>query len=337
MRKLFILLAIALQVFVLASMAGQREYITRTGKTVYLRTAPIDPRDLFRGDYVRLNYEISSIPMDYLRNGLKTETLEKGHTVYTVLKEGPNGLAELEYASDEKPAEIVFIRGRTSHARRHQPFRGPLSVKYGLEAYFVQQGKGIAIEQRRGRRNDIQIPLEMEIALGSNGQAIIKGHRWSPLGIGLEILESPDRNTQNRQNTRRSAKIKLTLLNASDKPLAIVNLSDFSSFSLEPTAQAQKSWKPTQVSGDFIRPTDADVIVLQPEEKTSYDIDFSDARWWVQADESPTEIGTLPWSESFRLVYRPPAENDCRHLKDKDLIWHGYLPSRAFHGRGRID
>jgi uncharacterized membrane-anchored protein len=56
MRKTFIILAVILQLVVLAYMAGEREYILRRGKVIYLRTAPIDPRDLFRGDYVRLNY-----------------------------------------------------------------------------------------------------------------------------------------------------------------------------------------------------------------------------------------------------------------------------------------
>ena len=61
MRKTFIVVAVLMQILVLVYMAGEREYILRNGKIIYLRTAPIDPRDLFRGDYVRLNYEISRI------------------------------------------------------------------------------------------------------------------------------------------------------------------------------------------------------------------------------------------------------------------------------------
>jgi uncharacterized membrane-anchored protein len=32
-----------------------------TGETIYLRARPVDPRDLFRGDYVVLAYEIDSV------------------------------------------------------------------------------------------------------------------------------------------------------------------------------------------------------------------------------------------------------------------------------------
>jgi uncharacterized membrane-anchored protein len=49
-------------------MAAEREYIVLTGKTVYLRTAPIDPNDPFRGQFVRLNYEISTIPKDLTKD-----------------------------------------------------------------------------------------------------------------------------------------------------------------------------------------------------------------------------------------------------------------------------
>ena len=67
MKKSFVILAVILQLIVLAYMAGEREYVLRNGKVIHLRTAPIDPRDLFRGDYVRLNYEISRIPVSRLK------------------------------------------------------------------------------------------------------------------------------------------------------------------------------------------------------------------------------------------------------------------------------
>ena len=44
-RKLFIA-AILLQFLVLFFICGKRERIIRSGETVYLRTAPVDPRDI---------------------------------------------------------------------------------------------------------------------------------------------------------------------------------------------------------------------------------------------------------------------------------------------------
>jgi hypothetical protein len=38
------------------------------GTMIYMRTAPVDPRDIFRGDYVRLNYDISRLAADQLED-----------------------------------------------------------------------------------------------------------------------------------------------------------------------------------------------------------------------------------------------------------------------------
>ena len=72
-------------------------------------------------------------------------------------------------------------------------------------------------------------------------------------------------------------------------------------------------------------------------EKKTFDFDFSGKRWLVKDEGEPREIGTLEPTEMFRIVYRPPSSEDCLMLEKRDLIWHGYLPSRAFHGRGNVD
>jgi uncharacterized membrane-anchored protein len=337
MRKIFIVLAVLMQILVLIYMAGEREYILRYGKIIYLRTAPIDPRDLFRGDYVRLNYEISSIaagslPLD------DTGKMLKGEKVYVRLQERSNGLYEFEGISKSKPRTGVYLEGRSPfdyHLNRR--FGHTLMLKYGIEAYFVQQGRGRKIEKRLGSRNQVQIPLEMQIAVGRNGKAVIKGHRWSPLGIGLQVLRTPPANPQIEAGPA-SAKVALTLANASDAPLALIALPDSCSFALETAQSAQKKWVPVENPCESYQPDGSDVIVLQPGEEEIFEFDLSDKRWFVQAENTPpVEIGTLDWSERFRLIYRPPDEAACRHLEDRALIWHGYLPSRAFHGRGRID
>jgi len=334
MRKIFILLAVLLQLTVLVTMAAQREYILRTGRTIYLRTAPVDPRNLFRGDYVRLNYEISTVPIGKFIDRFKNKEGRKGQKIYVVLKEGPNGLYEIDHARTEKPDTEFYITGRLPQLHRFEQPGSPVAINYGIEAYFVQQGKGRSIEDRRGRRNDIQVPLEIQLAVGSNGTAVIKGHRWSPLGIGLEILESPARNDP---NGRRSAKMRLTLQNASDAPLAILELPDSCSFSLEPVAQVSKALPLAHNPCNLSRPSNDNVNVLAPGQDQTFDFDFAAERWWVSDEGSPKEIGRLNTWELFRLVYRPPGEADCRHLKDAEIIWHGHLASRAFHGRGNID
>jgi uncharacterized membrane-anchored protein len=45
-----------------------------------------------------------------------------------------------------------------------------IRARYGIEAYFVPQGEGRALEAARNART-----LEMLIAVGSDGEAAIKG------------------------------------------------------------------------------------------------------------------------------------------------------------------
>jgi uncharacterized membrane-anchored protein len=336
MRKTYIILAVLLQLVVLAYMAGEREYILHNGKIIRLRTAPIDPRDLFRGDYVRLNYEISRIPANMLKEADRAAGVKKGAKIYVNLKEGPNGLYEPVAADLQKPQEGLYLAGRIPYAYHKLETANPIQVNYGIEAYFVEQGKGRDMEKRLGSRTAVQVPLEMEIAVGPNGKAVIKGYRWSPLGIGLQLLRRPPAESESTGEPL-SATFQLTLYNASDKPLAIVELPDYCSFSLEPAPWAKKSWIPAHDPCEGLIPTNFDVEILGPEQQKRFELDFSKERWLVKDNAAVRQIGTLDRSEQFRIVYRPPDAEQCRYLNRPDLIWHGHLPSRVFHGRGQID
>ena len=61
MRSTFgLLLAVVIQTGVLVAMVAMKQWTLTTGTPVVLETKPVDPRSLFRGDYVRLNYAISN-------------------------------------------------------------------------------------------------------------------------------------------------------------------------------------------------------------------------------------------------------------------------------------
>ena len=58
----FLFAGYGLQLVVLVGMMVGRMMLLWTGETVLLRVVPIDPRDIFRGDYVTLTYDISRVP-----------------------------------------------------------------------------------------------------------------------------------------------------------------------------------------------------------------------------------------------------------------------------------
>ncbi|RUY82729.1 GDYXXLXY domain-containing protein, partial [Mesorhizobium sp. M7A.F.Ca.CA.001.10.2.1] len=51
------------QIGFLSWIIAGRAAILRNGKEVLLKIEPVDPRDLLRGDYIILGYDISRIPV----------------------------------------------------------------------------------------------------------------------------------------------------------------------------------------------------------------------------------------------------------------------------------
>jgi uncharacterized membrane-anchored protein len=337
MRRALLIIAIAFQVLVLVFIAGKREFIAATGTVAYLRTAPIDPRDLFRGDFVRLRYEASIVPLARASTDI-AESMKKrtyGATVYARLVLDEGGLAEVTDLSTIKPASGHFLKGRLSppwQFGRAVPYTA--AVAYGIEAYYVQEGSGLEIEKQQGTRDTIQTPLEMEVAIGADGTAVIRGHRWSPISIGLEAIERPRRDDP---QGRKSAKLRLTLKNTSQKPLALVNLPSFCALSIVPVSTGQKAKERNRPACSEIELTENDLLVLRPDDAGYYTIDLAEQQWQVLYNELLAETGVLPLNERFRIIYHPPSAKDTAFLAQAAIIWHGRLSSRAFHGRGTID
>ena len=172
----YILAALLLCGLILA-MVFQRAAILRDGQEVRLEVVPVDPRDLFRGDYVVLDYRIStvSLPKD------APPAFTRGQKVFVTLQPGENGKAKAVAISSERPAASgtdIVISG-TVLSPSVCPFNESgimdckagnraVRVKYGLESYFVPQGEGKKIEATAKAR------LEVVAAVAPSGQAAIK-------------------------------------------------------------------------------------------------------------------------------------------------------------------
>ena len=335
MRKRTILAA-ALQVLALAYMAGERELVVSMGRTIYLRTAPVDPRDVMRGDYVRLNYEISRVPQFMLRGSLSQSDSSDGKSrdrrVYAHLQESANGVAELTGLSDSPPASGLYIRGRLEPS-----WGGQTQVRYGLEAYFMEQGKALELEQG-GARNGVQSPLEMEVAVGRNGLAVLKGYRWPALGASLE-LETVSLPRTNHAASRQLKGAKVRLVNTSTNDLAILDLPGARSLALADASFEVAGWVWSPPTEPPSKPKPEDVVILKPGAEHTIRVVFSDQRWTVEKGQSANanEKGkkslaelSQDYSAQFRFEYRPPDAVQCKGLPHEALIWHGRLSTRAF-------
>lgn len=150
-------MVVVLQGLALLGFAGVREFTLRTGREVVLQTVPVDPRDLFRGDYVVLRYDVSRLPYCCFK---------VGDRVYVTLA-SKGEVWEAVSASKRAPSgDGIFIRGRVAQL---QDERGTqyIEVEYGIESYFVPEGTGRDIERFQGK-------MKVIVAVDGFGTAVIK-------------------------------------------------------------------------------------------------------------------------------------------------------------------
>jgi uncharacterized membrane-anchored protein len=130
--------AIALQFLVLSGMVLKAAMPLWTGTEVRVKTVPVDPRSMFRGNYARLDYDIGQLPNSVLQD---VTSLRIGEVVYVSLESTEDGLYSIMGASLDKPSAGVFLRGRIVNNQR------PYRVRYGIEAFFAPKTKALQLER----------------------------------------------------------------------------------------------------------------------------------------------------------------------------------------------
>jgi GDYXXLXY motif protein len=102
-----------------------------TGETIYLRTRPVDPRDLFRGDYVVLAYDIDTVVLeDPSTPAPEDEPEEVGNDEPVVGPEPPSSLpppaprpavrpiGDWWRSAEGEPDDAEYLRWRRLHDKR---------------------------------------------------------------------------------------------------------------------------------------------------------------------------------------------------------------------------
>ena len=163
--------AILLQCAMLILMVVDRMQILREGREVTLQTRPVDPRDLLRGDYVTLGYDISQLPAGALAG---QPSAERNPIVFVKLAPDAGGLYQavsVHAGPVAVTAPEILIRGRVTYScgSTGRAFCDKLTIRYGLESYFVPEGEGRKLEQARNQQQ-----LRVVAAVLPSGRAAIK-------------------------------------------------------------------------------------------------------------------------------------------------------------------
>ncbi|MDR3353565.1 MAG: GDYXXLXY domain-containing protein [Synergistaceae bacterium] len=113
------------------------------GDRVLLETIPVDPRDFLRGDYVILNYKISSLPDELHLGDEFDEAYNADDPVFVTLSLDPDGVASVSGISTKRPLSGIYLEGNLSRSWLGDDY----SVDYGLRAYYVPEGTGRDLEE----------------------------------------------------------------------------------------------------------------------------------------------------------------------------------------------
>ena len=160
-------LVLALQIAWVISTVFVQERGLATGVTILLETRPVDPRDLLRGDFVILNYEISNVPIDRFQPAITN--LDGGRDVFVALeKKGEFHVVRRASTQPITPAADEVVLKGTSRYGWGAPFQSrsqpaAVTVDYGLERYYVGEGLG----NPRGK-------LTVAVAVPASGRGQIK-------------------------------------------------------------------------------------------------------------------------------------------------------------------
>jgi len=106
----------------------KKQRILDEGRPVLLRLAPVDPRSLMQGDFMRLRYDPAAYPDREV-----VETLPwRGTVVLTVDTDGVGRFARLDDGTPLQAEEVRMaykLRGRVG------------AMRYGANSFFFQEGE----------------------------------------------------------------------------------------------------------------------------------------------------------------------------------------------------
>ena len=125
-RRIALAAVVCVQLAVPLALAALAEADLAFGQEIRLRARPVDPLDVFRGNYVVLTYDISSLP------------------VLGQVRRGDRVCARLEQSGNEWSARYIDpgMPSGTTICGRAQDDASPgdrVRVEYGIETYFANE------------------------------------------------------------------------------------------------------------------------------------------------------------------------------------------------------
>jgi uncharacterized membrane-anchored protein len=153
---------------------AHKERTLRDGTVVFLRLAPVDPRSLLQGDYMRLAYAIDAA-VNTSRQDPRGATPDLPRDGLLVVRREPSG-------------EATFVRlDREAHDRASPLAPGELRLRYRVRDGWMRVGTD-AFYFEEGQADRFESAVFGELRVDAAGESVLVNMRdqaMVPLGPGL--------------------------------------------------------------------------------------------------------------------------------------------------------
>ncbi len=162
---------VALQVLFLVGEATSYQMQISRAPVVTLKVRPVDPRSLFMGNFMALDYEICDIDLSAVKHDAQVARGDWGNTVYVTLIPGRPGARVESIAATPPPAgdSRPYLRGEPVYRDGSH-----LRVYYGLDRYYIPETAQEQVNRLWWSPGKQPPQVTAEIAILGKGKAVIR-------------------------------------------------------------------------------------------------------------------------------------------------------------------
>ena len=145
------ILAAAIPLLILLAMTVKPLATLIYGREILLQAQAVDHGDSFRGDYVSLEYKISTLPKDLLPDNVAKYRGNpvKNLTLYASLR-SEGRFYVIDSVSENKPSNGLYLKGIVRYYD-YSNLPDSVYIEYTLDKYFVTQGSGSGFQAASGQ------------------------------------------------------------------------------------------------------------------------------------------------------------------------------------------
>jgi len=163
---LFFALAVVAQWFVPLQMIYTQEDIVSTGKIFKFKTAPIDPYDAFRGKYIFLNYDQTTVSVSNVKN------YNSNDEVFVLLKDSA-GYAVVKSIVKNKPKSGNFVKAKIDWVDQMSPSK-VITIAYPFNRFYMNEFKAKPAENVYAESNRNSNHSTYALIAVKEGEEVVK-------------------------------------------------------------------------------------------------------------------------------------------------------------------